>query len=60
MSNKQHMEITVSKAENVRETEGKIPAVRMEEGPFRNMARMFSQHHVIGSRLVANKGGLRL
>lgn len=37
MSNKQHMEITVCKAENVRETEGKIPAVRMEEDPFRNM-----------------------
>lgn len=37
ISNKQHMEITVCKAENVRETEGKIPAVRMEEDPFRNM-----------------------
>lgn len=38
MTNKQHMEITVYKAENARETEGKIPAVRMEEDPFRNMA----------------------
>lgn len=37
MSNKGHMEITVFRAENVRETEGKIPAMRMEEDPFRNM-----------------------
>lgn len=36
MGNKKHMEITICRAENVRET-GKIPAMGMEEDPFRNM-----------------------